>query len=72
MVIVACDPFGTSPGGGQVFATRPAGSGLRQLTGTDDLVVAPRSGGGHAARPLCLLGAPRLLMRAARTASGLL
>ena len=29
----ACDPFGTNPGiGVQIFAIRPDGSGLRQLT----------------------------------------
>ena len=27
-----CDPFGTNPNGGQLFAMRPDGSGLRQLT----------------------------------------
>jgi len=28
----SCDPLGTNPYGGQVFAMRPDGSGLRQLT----------------------------------------
>jgi hypothetical protein len=27
-----CDPFGTNPNGGQIFAMRPDGSRLRQLT----------------------------------------
>jgi len=27
-----CDPFGTNPTGGQAFAMRPDGRGLRQLT----------------------------------------
>jgi len=39
--IAECDPFGTSPNGGQVFAMRPDGSGLRQFTDTNDLVVEP-------------------------------
>jgi hypothetical protein len=29
-----CDPFGTNPNGGQLFAMRDDGSGLRQLTAT--------------------------------------
>ena len=28
----SCDPLGTNPNGGQVFAVQPDGSGLRQLT----------------------------------------
>jgi hypothetical protein len=28
----SCDPFGTNPNGGQLFAMRPDGTGLRQLT----------------------------------------
>jgi hypothetical protein len=28
----SCDPFGTNPNGGQIFAVQPDGSGLRQLT----------------------------------------
>jgi hypothetical protein len=34
-----CDPFGTNPYGGQVFAMRPDGSGLRQLTNTQAYTV---------------------------------
>ncbi len=30
----SCDPFGTNPNGNQLFAMRPDGSGLRQLTHT--------------------------------------
>jgi hypothetical protein len=30
----SCDPLGTNPYGGQLFAMRPDGSGLRQLTAT--------------------------------------
>jgi hypothetical protein len=33
-----CDPFGTNPNGGQVFAIQPDGSGLRQLTDSRGLV----------------------------------
>jgi hypothetical protein len=32
VVELSCDPFGTNPNGGQAFAFRPDGSGLRQLT----------------------------------------
>ena len=35
-----CDPFGTNPNGGQLFAMRPDGSRLRQLTATRGLAVA--------------------------------
>jgi hypothetical protein len=30
----SCDPFGTNPNGSQIFAIRPDGTGLRQLTQT--------------------------------------
>ncbi len=30
----SCDPFGTNPYGGQIFAMHPDGTGLRQLTTT--------------------------------------
>jgi len=33
-----CDPLGTNPNGGQVFAMQPDGSGLRQLTDSRGLV----------------------------------
>jgi hypothetical protein len=36
-----CDPLGTNPFGGQVFAMRPDGSGIRQLTETSGLVLNP-------------------------------
>jgi hypothetical protein len=36
-----CDPLGTNPYGGQVFAMRPDGSGLRQLTNTQPYTVDP-------------------------------
>ena len=35
----SCDPLGTNPFGGQLFAMRPDGSGLRQLTDTPGLVI---------------------------------
>ena len=35
----SCDPLGTNPRGGQMFAMRPDGSGLRQLTQTRGLVT---------------------------------
>ncbi|MGH7896115.1 MAG: hypothetical protein ACREQL_15695 [Candidatus Binatia bacterium] len=35
----SCDPLGTNPHGGQLFAIRPDGSGLRQLTHAPGLVV---------------------------------
>jgi len=34
----SCDPLGTNPNGGQVFAMQPDGSGLRQLTDSRGLV----------------------------------
>lgn len=34
----SCDPFGTNPNGGQLFAMRPDGTGLRQLTAVRGLV----------------------------------
>ena len=36
-----CNPLGTNPNGGQIFAMRPDGSGLRQLTDSQGLVKAP-------------------------------
>jgi hypothetical protein len=36
-----CDPFGTNPYGYQVFAMRPDGSRLRQLTDARGLTIAP-------------------------------
>jgi len=33
-----CDPLGTNPNGGQIFAMQPDGSGLRQLTDSHGLV----------------------------------
>jgi hypothetical protein len=36
----SCDPLGTNPQGGQIFAMRPDGSDLRQLTDTRGLVTA--------------------------------
>jgi len=37
----SCDPFGTSPNGSQVFAMRPDGSGLRQLTDASGFTTNP-------------------------------
>jgi hypothetical protein len=37
----SCDPFGTNPYGGQLFAVRPDGSGLRQLTHARGFVGEP-------------------------------
>jgi dipeptidyl aminopeptidase/acylaminoacyl peptidase len=34
----SCDPFGTNPNGGQIFAMQPDGTGLRQLTDSRGLV----------------------------------
>ncbi len=36
-----CDPFGTNPNGEQIFAMRPDGSGLRQLTHIRGIVRSP-------------------------------
>src|SRR4029453_1377710 len=38
-VVSSCDPFGTNPYGGQLFAMRPDGTKLRQLTATHGRVV---------------------------------
>jgi hypothetical protein len=35
----SCDPLGTNPGGSQIFAMRPDGSRLRQLTDTRGVVM---------------------------------
>ena len=37
----SCNPFGTNPNGGQLFAVRPDGSGLRQLTHARGFVSEP-------------------------------
>jgi hypothetical protein len=37
----SCNPFGTNPNGGQMFAMRPDGSGLRQLTHARGTVIEP-------------------------------
>ncbi len=39
----SCDPFGSNPYGSQIFAIRPDGSGLRQLTRLRGVVVAEDS-----------------------------
>jgi hypothetical protein len=39
-----CDPFGTNPNGGQLFAMEPDGSGLRQLTSARGMVPAADGG----------------------------
>jgi hypothetical protein len=36
-----CDPFGTNPNGGQIFAIEPDGTGLRQLTDPAGPVTRP-------------------------------
>jgi hypothetical protein len=35
----SCDPLGTNPAGNQLFAMRPDGSGLRQITHARGVVV---------------------------------
>jgi hypothetical protein len=37
----SCDPVGGNPFGDQIFAMRPDGSGLRQLTATRGLTTDP-------------------------------
>jgi len=37
----SCDPFGTNPAANQIFAIRPDGSGLRQLTAARGFVEEP-------------------------------
>jgi hypothetical protein len=37
----SCDPLGTNPNGSQIFAMRPDGSGLRQLTDAAGIVTHP-------------------------------
>ena len=37
----SCDPFGTNPDGDLLFAMRPDGSGMRELTHTRGFVVEP-------------------------------
>lgn len=37
----SCNPFGANPNGGQMFAMRPDGSGLRQLTHARGTVIEP-------------------------------
>jgi len=37
----ACDPLGANRDGYQLFAMRPDGSGLRQLTGTSGITANP-------------------------------
>jgi hypothetical protein len=37
----SCDPVGGNPFGDQIFAMRPDGSGLRQLTATRGITVDP-------------------------------
>ena len=36
-----CDPVGGNPNGNQLFAMRPDGSGLRQVTATRGMTVDP-------------------------------
>jgi hypothetical protein len=36
-----CDPFHANPFGGQLFAMRPDGSGLRQLTDASGMTTNP-------------------------------
>src|SRR5262249_47392560 len=42
----SCDPLGRNPNGGQLFAMRPAGSGLRQLTDAPGIVTDAAGTGG--------------------------
>jgi hypothetical protein len=35
----SCDPFGTNPNGSQLFAMRPDGSGMRQITHERGVIV---------------------------------
>jgi hypothetical protein len=37
----SCDPLGANPNGAQIFAMRPDGSGLRQLTDAQGFVHEP-------------------------------
>ena len=37
----SCDPFGTNPYGEQIYAMRPDGSGLRQLTSARGMTTDP-------------------------------
>jgi cysteine-rich repeat protein len=37
----SCDPFGANPNGGQIFAMRPDGRGLRQLTNAAGITTNP-------------------------------
>jgi len=46
-----CDPLGTNPNGGQVFAMQPDGSGLRQLTDSRGLVFEPDAVTGELSGP---------------------
>jgi len=39
LVYSNCDPLGTNPNGGQIFAMQPDGTGLRQLTDSRGLVI---------------------------------
>jgi hypothetical protein len=56
----SCDPLGTNPRGGQIFAMQPDGSDLRQLTETRGLVI--ESDGtiiGEFPGPIVLSSGPR-------------
>jgi len=46
-----CDPLGTHPNGGQIFAMQPDGSGLRQLTDSRGLVFEPGAAIGELPGP---------------------
>jgi hypothetical protein len=41
LFLSSCDPLGTNPFGAQFFTMAPDGSGLRQITATRRMVVAP-------------------------------